>query len=60
MLDLIVLQMVVECRAGTHSDLLTQAIVWYCCTVYLNSFTAVDTQATAARSRLVVNPSAEI
>jgi len=59
-MDLIVSQRILEYRAGTHADLLKQAIVWYCCTVYLNSFTTADEQATAARSRLVVNPSAEI
>ena len=44
----------VECRAGTHPDLLKQANVWYHCTVYLNSFTTAGKQAITARSRLVV------
>ena len=45
---------IVECRAGTHPDLLKQANVWYYCTVYLNSFTTAGKQATTARSRLVM------
>jgi len=52
-LDLIVPEEFAEYRAGTHSDLLRQANVWYRCTVYLNSFTTAGKQATTARSRLV-------